>query len=825
MTSKIESAVQQVLCSNTEFQGQDYIRECKSSLDRYKVTAAIRLCKYIKKYRQSQIRLNDVLVSLRNYLLLYQTDVLLPKDIHIFENPFGLRIDEKGRCYAAMDFPGYLNKKIARQGFMWSDFSVREEENNFLGVSPNVFYITGFKRYKSLAQKLAVTGALNIPKGYSALISLPTGGGKSLISQTLSYQRNSGLTIVVVPTVSLAMDQERVSRENIRIAREGEIFCYYSGLKDREKKELYSCLENRTLRLLYISPEALVKNQRFAGMIEEANESGYLETIVIDEAHIVIEWGDFFRIDYQCLEPWRNKLVQKNPDLKTVLLSATFERRTVGLLRSMFSQNDNWIEIRCDSLRREPRFDLIKAESEMDKGRKTAELLRCLPRPMVVYVAAPFQAIEIKTIAENCGFGNIAIFTGETGSDARKRIIKEWSENEFDLIIATSAFGVGVDKPDVRTVLHLYVPENANKYYQELGRGGRDGLPCLSIMCIYPKSDLDMAFNMTTKVLGVEKIVGRWNSMLNSPTSSRYEDTYILDTGVKPDYLEPDFAEDVRSLDVKWNVYVILLLRRRGLLKIIEMMMDPDAGSYMMRIKISNELLLHSSPEMMDLIERIREEEWKENESDFRLMRKAIAMAEDMCWSEMFFETYSLVSAYCGGCKKHVTILDEEKTRFSLVKRLGKPVKKISQGLEIFFGNAREAVFLTALNDFELLSKIIDRGFQILVLDDSCAEVYMDVLLNVESRSDINFMGMNEYIKLLEENDFYFVSGAAIILYDKNMKHMYKRLTKMRTLSFNGNIKLLHIFEKNLYFSETQKDAISMIDGPVLEEYDLERIV
>ena len=596
-------------------------------------------------------------------------------------------------------------------------------------------------------------------------------------------------------------------------------------MKEEEKKEIYSCLENRKLRLLFISPEALVKNQRFTWMIEAANQSGYLKNVIIDEAHIVIEWGDFFRVDYQCLEPWRNKLIQKNPELKTILLSATFERKTVSLLKSMFSQHDNWIEIRCDSLRREPRFDLIKAESAVDKRRKTAELLRCLSRPMVVYVAAPFQAYETKTIAENCGFGNVAIFTGETDSDTRKKIIKEWSENEYDLIIATSAFGVGVDKPDVRTVLHLYVPENANKYYQELGRGGRDGLPCLSVMCIDPKSDLDLAFNMTTKVLSTRKIVGRWNSMLNSPTSSRYEDTYTLDTGVKPDYHELDFAEDVKTLDVKWNVYVILLLRRRGLLKIIEMMMDPDTRSYMIRIKINNELLLHDSPEMIDLIERIREEEWKDNESDFQLMRKAVIMDGKMCWSEMFFETYSRVSAYCGGCKKHATVLDEEKNRFSLVKKIERPIKESLPTLEKIFGNAREAVFLTTLNDFELLSKVVDKGFQIFVLEDSCTEPYMDILLNIESRSDINFMGLNEYIKLLEENNFYFVSGAVIILYDKNIKHIYKKKKKIRTLSFNGNIKLLHVFEKNLYFSETQKDVVSMIDGPVLEEYDLERIV
>lgn len=101
----------------------------------------------------------------------------------------------------------------------------------------------------------------------------------------------------------------------------------------------------------------------------------------------------------------------------------------------------------------------------------------------------------------------------------------------------------------------------------------------------------------------------------------------------------------------------------------------------------------------------------------------------------------------------------------------------------------------------------------------------MDILLNVPSRSDINFMGMKEYIELLERSDFYFVSGAAILLYDKNLKNRYRELARIRDFSFHSNIRLLHVFEKNLYFNEVQKDIVSMIDGPVLEEYDLERTV
>ncbi len=823
MTRNIEATVQSVLESGTGFNVDGLKTECTNKLDRYKLYTACRLCKFIGKYRSGQIGIGDILVSLRNYLLLFQTSVLLPDDIDISGNKVGLKLDGRGQCYAVMNFPDYINDDIVEQGFMRKLIN-EDTPQGFLGVSPNIFRITGLKKYKSLEQKIAVTGAMNLPEGYTTLVCLPTGGGKSLITQAMAYQRDKGLTIVVVPTVSLAMDQERISRENIQISKNDEIYCYYSGLKNTEKYNIYQKIKDNSLRLLFISPEALIKNEKFRKIIEESNENGYLKNIIIDEAHLVIEWGSFFRVDYQCLEPWRNRLIQYNDKLKTVLLSATFEKETVNILRSMFSSPDKWIEIRCDSLRKEPRFALIKAKSEDDKERKFVELIHILPRPMVVYVAAPFQAEEVRELAFNSGYKNTVTFTGQTGSEERRRIIKGWSENEFDFIIATAAFGVGVDKPDVRTVLHMYVPENANKYYQELGRGGRDGLPSLSVMCVYPERDLDTAFNLTTKVLSTDKIVGRWNSMLNSPTSRRYRNLYTLDTAVKPDYSESDYVEDANAADIKWNIYVILLLRRRGLIRITEMIADPVTQNYMIQVAIEQDLLLKNSLEMEKMIDRIREDEWRKNESDFRTMRDAVYAGKTMCWSQMFFDTYSRVSVYCAGCDNHNRIINEERNRFKLLKTIDRPVRHIAEKVSGLIGNNLEAVMIADAEDYSLVSKVITLGFHIIVLDDQCEAPYIDILLSLGNNLDVNFMGISEYIRMLEGQDYYYVSGAAVVLYDKNMKDVYRKMSKIRNLSFNGNIRLLHVFEKNLYFNEAQKDAVSMIDGPVLEEYDIEGI-
>ena len=312
--------------------------------------------------------------------------------------------------------------------------------------------------------------------------------------------------------------------------------------------------------------------------------------------------------------------------------------------------------------------------------------------------------------------------------------------------------------------------------------------------------------------------------MLNSPSSKRYLNLYTLDTAVKPNYNDTDYAEDANTADIKWNVYVILLLRRRGLIKITEMTVDPITQNYMIQVAIENDLLLKNTQETVKLIDGIREDEWRKNESDFQVMSTAVRTGEKMCWSEMFFDTYSRVSVYCAGCDNHGHIINEERNRFKLLKTVDRPVRTISTKVASLMGNNAEAVMLADAEDNSLFSKAAALGFDIVVLDDSNMTLYMDILLDLDDHLDINFMGITEYTRMLEKRDYYYVSGAAIVLYDSNMSDIYRKLSKIRSLSFDGSIKLLHVFEKNLYFSEAQKDAVSMIDGPVLEEYDLERV-
>ncbi len=820
---QIEECIQKIL--DNELGGISADNCPGDGIEKYRYMTAFRVSKFVKMYRSRRISKDDLLISLRNYLLVFQTSVHLPEDIDIQDNPYGLRRDSEGLCYATRNLPDYMNTDIIKQGFMEDYIEPQKKERYFLGVTPNIYRLTGFQKFKSIRQKLAVNGALNMPEGYTALVSLPTGGGKSLITQTMAYQKKDGLTITVVPTVSLAMDQVRVAKDNIKVAMESEIACYYSDLSKEEKRSIIDRIKNRKLRLLFISPEALIKNEVFKQVIDVANDSGYLRNLIIDEAHIVIEWGNFFRVDYQCLEPWRNNLYEKNSKLKTVLLSATYEKNTVKILQSMFATEDKWIEIRCDALRREPRFELVTATSFRDKNEKTRELLRCLPRPMVVYVMRPDQAEKVKEMAAEIGITNVETFTGKTKADERSRIIDEWSENEFDIIVATSAFGVGVDKSDVRTVLHLYVPDNPNAYYQELGRGGRDGLPCLSVMCVYPDEDLESAFVMTDKVLGSDKILGRWDSMLNSHTSTRGIDYCTLDTSVKPNYNSVDYAEDTSTVDQKWNIYVILLLRRYNLIKILDMVVDPKTQVYYIRVSILDKRLLQITDQTKALIEEVRAKEWTKNEKDFKTMSRAVKQGKRMCWSEMFFNsTYSMVSEYCAGCDNHKNIIDSDPMRFELVKKIPAPTRKFSVELDNMFASSNEAILFLDIDNTELIGRVINRGFSTVIINDEEQSSYFNLLNSISEWTDVNLLGMNEFMRLVEHGDYYYFAGDAVVLYGNTEQDIYKKLSRLRKTLGTREVRLLHVFREDIYCNEVNKTVSSIVDGPVNEEYLIERM-
>ena len=277
--------------------------------------------------------------SLRNYLLFLKTDITIKGYELTQPNRFGLMMNHsKGSIYANLDIPQYVNDSFVRTVFDSKSMQEDVTDKEIKEVNPYIYKLTNkkFRTFKSIEQQLAVMGSLRVPAGYTAMVAMSTGGGKSLVTQTVSYQYEDSLTVIIVPTISLMLDQQRNASSIIEPENKSEIIYYHSGCN---VDELVSALDKRRVRMLFVSPEALIKNIKIQNSIFKANSQGYLKNLVIDEAHIIIEWGSSFRVDFQCLDSFRRLLVNDNPYLRTYLLSATFSKKTVDNLKMFYSDN------------------------------------------------------------------------------------------------------------------------------------------------------------------------------------------------------------------------------------------------------------------------------------------------------------------------------------------------------------------------------------------------------------------------------------------------------------------------------------------------------
>lgn len=759
---------------------------------------------------------NDFLSALRDFLLVFETGLSIDAVEIPDDNVYAIKRNNSTRkYYSNFQFPDGVATELAEQAFMRNISSSGSSKKNYNLMTDSLIYcVTGFKHFKSMLQKLAVYGALNTPDGYTTLVALPTGGGKSLITQMLAYQ-SDGLTVVVVPTVSLADDQLLAAKQIIkRNNTDQEIFAYRSGASIMP---ILNAIQKKTARLLFISPEALMNNQAFDEVIKVANKQHYMKNIVVDEAHLVVDWGASFRVDYQCLEAWRKKLLLTNPSIRTILPSATFENKCIDVLKKLFSDGKDWIEVRCDALRHEPRYILLKAKSYKDKDKKTIELVQKLPHPMIIYVARPDDAERIKVLLAENGINNVYTYTGITNRNQREQLLKDWKADRFAIMVATSAFGVGVDKPDVRTVLHLYIPQNPNAYYQELGRGGRDQLPCLSIMCIYP-DDLQIAFQRINKrVMTTEKIAGRWDSMYNNKSSIRDGAIIHINTAIKPNYHTKDEWGDmpVSDADMNWNIYVLLLFRRYGLIDIIDI--TNDKGIYTFSIVINNELLLNESDNQTKLLEQIRADEWNYYNDAYLTMKHAIQKSKNDCWSQMFFDTYDKVYEFCAGCNAHRNINNGDVHAVALKGGLKEPIKEVRPDQKSMFESQDELVVIAkGMEKMKVIRYLDQKRLSCLIATDWQLDMigYFD---SICSKKPTYIIGITDVKDLLKKENYYYISGVVAILYPEIEKEIFDtyKIAK-QYLCHKAGIYVVHILSENIYFSSIGKNITDLIEGRVV---------
>lgn len=292
------------------------------------------------------------------------------------------------------------------------------------------------------------------------LVIMPTGGGKSICFQ-LPALLKPGLTVVVSPLISLMQDQVDALRDNGIAATFLNSTLSWDEVKQREKAIL-----DGKIKLLYVAPERLL-SENFLPLLESVKSRLGLSAFAIDEAHCISQWGHDFRPEYRQMKQLR----QRYPDVPLIALTATATKRVQqdiiqqlnlknpGIHLSSFNRPNLYYEV--ISKDRYSYNQLIKRIQSYDGS----GIVYCLSRRNVEEISFRLQKDGISALPYHAGMSDEARSTNQT------RFIRD----DVSVIVATVAFGMGINKPDVRFVIHYDLPRNLESYYQESGRAGRDG--------------------------------------------------------------------------------------------------------------------------------------------------------------------------------------------------------------------------------------------------------------------------------------------------------------------------------------------------------------
>jgi ATP-dependent DNA helicase RecQ len=314
--------------------------------------------------------------------------------------------------------------------------------------------VFGYDDFRS-QQRTAIETVL---AGRDALVLMPTGGGKSLCFQIPALLRG-GVGLVVSPLIALMEDQVRALRElGVRAA------FLNSSQSYAEQREVVAGLERGRLDLLYVAPERVLQPHTLELLARRAPS-----VIAIDEAHCVSQWGHDFRQDYLALDA----LGRAFPGVPRVALTATATRRTREEIVERLALRD---PVLCVGSFDRPNIR-YSVQPKADARRQLLQFLASRRGEAgIVYCLSRKKVDEIAAWLENQGFDALPYHAGLPG-DVRAEHQRRFAVEDGVVIVATIAFGMGIDKPDVRFVAHLDLPKSIESYYQETGRAGRDGEP------------------------------------------------------------------------------------------------------------------------------------------------------------------------------------------------------------------------------------------------------------------------------------------------------------------------------------------------------------
>ncbi|NOH69550.1 ATP-dependent DNA helicase RecQ [Vibrio rotiferianus] len=326
--------------------------------------------------------------------------------------------------------------------------------------------VFGYQEFRD-GQQLVIDAAV---EGRDSLVILPTGGGKSLCYQIPALVR-SGITLVISPLISLMKDQVDQLKAN-GVAAE----CINSTMPREELLSVYNRMHTGHLKLVYVSPERVLMRDFI-----ERLENLPLSMIAVDEAHCISQWGHDFRPEYAAL----GQLKQHFSHVPFMALTATADDATRRDILDRLQLNNP--EVYLGSFDRPNiRYNLV------EKHKPVSQIVRYLETQKgncgIIYCGS---RKKVEMVTEKLCNNHIRAAGYHAGMDADERayVQEAFQRDDIQIVVATVAFGMGINKPNVRFVVHFDIPRNIESYYQETGRAGRDGLPAEAMM-LYDPADI-----------------------------------------------------------------------------------------------------------------------------------------------------------------------------------------------------------------------------------------------------------------------------------------------------------------------------------------------
>ena len=352
----------------------------------------------------------------------------------------------------------------------------------------NLQVFFGFDAFKG-EQEAIIT---NLLQGKDTFVIMPTGGGKSICYQ-LPAMMNEGTAIVISPLIALMKNQV----DQLRAFGGTEEIAHFlnSSLNKGEIAKVKQDVLDKKTKLLYVAPESLSKpeNVEFLKLIK-------ISFVAVDEAHCISEWGHDFRPEYRRI---RQVIDNIGANIPIIALTATatpkvqsdirknLQMEEATLFKSSFNRTNLYYEVR-------PKIDVVRDMIKFIKGHKgKSGIIYCLSRKKVEEIAEVLILNDIKALPYHAGL------------DAKKRADTQdkFLTEDVDVIVATIAFGMGIDKPDVRFVIHHDIPKSIEGYYQETGRAGRDGREGICV-AFYSEKDIEKLTKFMKDKPVAEKLIG-----------------------------------------------------------------------------------------------------------------------------------------------------------------------------------------------------------------------------------------------------------------------------------------------------------------------------